>query len=239
MIVLGLGLPNPVDGSASAISSLFPPGAYVVFTDGSLDPEPLREDEEAAVRRAVAGRRREFAWGRTCARRALGALGFPDTTLPSLPDRSPAWPHGVVGSITHCVGFVGAVVAPGQRLAGIGFDAEVATPLPEDVIHLVCTPEERIWVERAPPPGVADWPKFLFSAKEAVHKCIAPGSGVMLDLRDVTIVPDPVGGTYSVQWARAVPPRTGAPDLGSIRGRFSSNGDFVFSAAWMAIPGAA
>ena len=67
--------------------------------------------EAAIVARAVERRKDEFATIRRCARTALAELGVP--AGPILPGvrGAPVWPAGIVGSMTHCVGYRAAAVA--------------------------------------------------------------------------------------------------------------------------------
>ena len=77
-----------------------------------LTPLP---DEEPLIARSVAKRRNEFVTVRHCARLALGELGVPPAPILKGDKGEPCWPDGVVGSLTHCDGYRGAVVA---RYAG-------------------------------------------------------------------------------------------------------------------------
>ena len=77
-----------------------------------MDRGGLFPEEEALVAGAVTKRREEFAAGRNAARAALAGLGPPPCPLLRAGRRAPAWPQGIVGSITHCSGFCCAVVAP-------------------------------------------------------------------------------------------------------------------------------
>jgi len=71
----------------------------------------------------------------------------------------------------------------------------------------------------------------IFSAKEAIHKCVSPLSGVMLDFREVTVIPDRDRGKFS---ARLESSRlAGAPDLAGISGRFVVTQTHVIAAAIM------
>ena len=118
--------------------------ASCVLRVWSDDGEPaLYPEESAAVARAVAVRRLEFARGRGCAREALAALGVAAGPIPVGPEREPVWPSGVVGSITHCEGFVAAVVARAADLRAIGLDVETAAPVGEDVGARVVHASER------------------------------------------------------------------------------------------------
>jgi 4'-phosphopantetheinyl transferase EntD len=171
----------------SELSRLFPSEVRVVEASGALCDAPLLPAEEDCVRDAVAKRRREFAMGRACARVALADFGIEGFPLLSGPNRAPIWPDGIIGSITHCDGLTAAAVARRGTLMGIGIDAEPAAPLDRDLAHLVCTEDERKWMETVRPPPNSDWGKVLFSAKEAVHKCTNPLNGVMLDFLQLSI----------------------------------------------------
>lgn len=186
--------------------------------------------EADLVRNAVASRQREFALGRSCARRALAQLGVGPVAIGAGADRAPLWPKGFVGSITHCRGFIGALVARSTCLRAIGFDAEIAEPIAPDLLHLICTTDEIEWIRTAqslPGPG---WPKVLFSAKEAVHKCVSPLYGVMLDFLDVTL--RPAGDSQSLV-ATAATGKLVSPDLTPIRVRFALTERIVFSCAFV------
>lgn len=217
-------------------SGLYPRCVTVVVADGTEAPGELTAGEADAIRNAVAKRRHEFAMGRTCARRALSAHGIADAELLVAANRGPVWPARFVGSITHCRGFIGAMVAEDACLASVGFDAEVAEPLSGDLERLVCTPEELAWIRaaNAPAPG---WPKVLFSAKEAVHKCISPLYGVMLDFLDVSLSPGP--DERSLLARASAPGRAAGVNLETITIRIAITERFVFSCAFVAAtPGA-
>jgi len=111
-------LPTRLDG-ACMVSSQF-------------DPALWHEEQFAlagiAPARGVAKRQSEFLAGRICAREALVQLrGEPG--VPAVgEDGAPQWPGGVVGSITHGQGRALAVVAPAQRIQGLGLDIETLLP---------------------------------------------------------------------------------------------------------------
>jgi 4'-phosphopantetheinyl transferase EntD len=214
-----------------AMAGLFPKSVGIACTDAAHYTGPCLLEEAASVRSAVASRRHEFLLGRRCARTALAAIGVAAGAIPRGRDGAPVWPAGVVGSISHCRGFVGAAVARAEVLSGIGFDAEPASPLDDDLVESVCTPAEIAWVGRAPRPAAADWPKILFSAKESIHKCIAPLSGIRLDFPDVTVVVSPTMATFSARLNARVDRLI--PDVGRIRGRLTLTRNLVLTAAYM------
>jgi 4'-phosphopantetheinyl transferase EntD len=168
-------------------------------------------------------------WNRVGAnsRSDAGARGEPSPN--SACHRGPRWPQGIVGSITHCKGFVGAVVAPAHALHAIGFDAERADPLALDLIPSVCTAREIAWVESQQIAPSIDWPKVIFSAKEALHKCVSPSTGRMLDFRDVTLLIDPDRLTFEA--TAAAPGSADGVDLARVRGRIAPGERFVFTYA--------
>jgi 4'-phosphopantetheinyl transferase EntD len=160
-------------------------------------------------------------------------LGIREYPLIAGTDRAPVWPTGVVGSITHCKGFTGAVVARREEFGGIGLDAEGAAELDEKLVPYVCTDAERAWTAVATSGPRCGWPKAFFSAKEAVHKCIAPASGVTLGFRDVEVrfSPDPGSPEEGEFTARRVGGSAGVPDLARLTGRFAVNPTHVFAGA--------
>ena len=185
---------------AALVRSLFANEVCAVAAAAGSEPPPLLPEEAACILRAVNKRRREFALGRACAREALEQLGIFGYPLLIGPDRAPVWPGGVVGSITHCDGFAGAAVAGRGLIRSIGLDAEAATPLDAEVVDLICTRKERAWIETAAPPPLADWPKIVFSAKEAVYKCLSPlYNSPPIDFLDVEIVPNPCDAEFTAR----------------------------------------
>src|SRR5262249_45820256 len=74
------------------LESLFSPDVVVEASGDDAPSEPLHPLEANFVRDAVPRRRREFAMGRACARRALARLGIEDRPLLPGHDRAPLWP---------------------------------------------------------------------------------------------------------------------------------------------------
>ena len=211
------------------LAHLLPSTVAFESADAATRPDPLLEPELAAVARAIDKRRHEFALGRTCARRALVRLGLGPVAIPTRPDRAPVWPEGVVGSITHCTGFAAAAVARSTDLRGLGIDAEPATPpLEERLVRLICTPAEAEDLPRRPPLEVVDWPRLVFSAKEALYKAVAPASGVFLGFQDVELDVDPASATFRCRLLRETHPAL--PDFGALRGTFLVYDGFLLTA---------
>jgi 4'-phosphopantetheinyl transferase EntD len=154
----------------------------------------LFPEEEAVVKAAVDKRRREFSTVRACARTALARLGSPP--VPLLPgDRgAPQWPDGFVGSMTHCAGYRGAAVAHARDLAAIGIDAEPHDRLPDGVLTVICSPDERSAF--ATLDSGMHWDRLLFCAKEAVYKAWYPVTRRWLGFEEVRVT-FAADGTFS------------------------------------------
>lgn len=157
------------------IDLILPPCARAAESPAdTLDPPPFAVEAEAVVA-AVPTRQREFATGRSCARRAIALLGGPPVPIGRGEHGEPLWPHGVIGSITHCDGYRGAAVAPADALSTIGIDAEPRQPLPPGLLGSIAVPAE-IEQIRELTCGDPDtpWDRLLFSAKESLYKAWFP-----------------------------------------------------------------
>ena len=194
------------------------------YDDGGCGP--LHPSEEAAVAKAVASRRAEFITARACAREALAALGAPATAVPVGEKRSPVWPDGVVGSITHTRGFRGAAVAWASAVRSLGIDAEAHDVLPDGVLGVVSSEAERAVLARlgADHPDV-HWDRLLFSAKESVYKTWFPLTGRWLGFEEAALTPA-ADGTFAAELLVPGPVVDGA-EVSSFSGRWTVSGGLV------------
>ncbi|MBF8190922.1 4'-phosphopantetheinyl transferase superfamily protein, partial [Nonomuraea sp. K274] len=181
------------------IESILPPYAVSADTtedelEGSLFPE-----EEAMISKAVGKRRKEFITARLCARRAIRLLGRQPTPILSGQSGEPLWPRGVIGSITHCRGYRGVVVATQVEAAAIGIDAEPNKELPLGVLQAIALPQEEQMVRElnAERPGIC-WDRLLFCTKESVYKAWFPLARRWLGFHDVRVVIGS-GGTFEAR----------------------------------------
>jgi 4'-phosphopantetheinyl transferase EntD len=174
-------------------ASLVPRAAAVVEMSDEQAASALPE-EQAALGRASGKRRRDFAVGRECARRALRKLGLDPVPILRGAAREPLWPAGICGSITHCEGYGAAVVARRTDIRGIGIDAELRKALPEGVFERVAVDAERRWISGAD--ARIPWDVLLFSAKESVFKAWFPVVGTWLGFQDARIEFDQPAGAF-------------------------------------------
>lgn len=119
----------------------------------------------------MTSRRTEFVAGRLCARDVLLALGAVSATVTRGSDGAPEWPAGFVGSISHTAGYAFAAAARSSNARSLGLDVEKiarfeATPR---ITRIIATPAERARFDFS-----TETLAIVFSAKEAVYKCLYP-----------------------------------------------------------------
>jgi phosphopantetheine--protein transferase-like protein len=166
----------------------------IADAEDTLDPA-----ERAAIEHAVAKRQQEFIAGRICARHALERRGIATGPLRRLPNGSIAWPGGITGTISHSEIWCGAAVARRSDAAGIGLDIETVARVKENIWRRILTEEERAWLEGQPEASTQQWAALIFSAKEALYKCVAALLECRIGFMDAVIIPDPRQGTFAVR----------------------------------------
>jgi 4'-phosphopantetheinyl transferase EntD len=174
----------------------------VVAEEAFADPPgvPLFPEEAAAVANAVAKRRDEFTTARSCARAALRRLGV--APVPILPGErgAPRWPAGIVGSMTHCLGYRAAALARRRDVVTIGIDAEPHEALPDGVLDAISIEAERAMLARlALDAPRVHWDRLLFSAKESVYKAWYPLTGRWLDFAEADVAIDPAVAGFTAR----------------------------------------
>lgn len=163
------------------------PGAGVGWADPRAD-HPAWPGEDIGP--AVDKRLREFRAGRVAARMAMAALSLAPEAIPARPDRSPAFPAGLAGSIAHTATVALAAVMPGAR--GVGIDVEPAHPI-----------DPALWATILRPDEFAD-PLTVFVAKEAAYKAQYTVSRRIMDFHALRVVVE--GETFTATFAQPVPP---------------------------------
>ena len=155
------------------------PGAVLVSC--AFDPANLAADDfqragitqTPALQRSVAKRQAEYLAGRVCARAALQRLDGRDYVPGTFDDRSPIWPAGIHGSITHGKGWAAAVVAADGACKGLGLDQETLLDdsRAERLAGEILTPAELERLDRSQL-GLAV--TLTFSLKESLFKTLFP-----------------------------------------------------------------
>jgi 4'-phosphopantetheinyl transferase EntD len=165
---------------------------------------PLTERERASIGPVDDQRLREFESGRVYAKQALALIGFHEVELPIASDRSPAWPAGAIGSLTHVMGRDGghfaAAVARRDAVDGVGIDIERENGLHPRLWDQVLTPRERQRVLRLPVPARGIEAQIVWCAKEAAGKAVRHP----IEPTELEIENDPDGDGYTVTWRHAI-----------------------------------
>lgn len=176
--------------------SLLPEGAGLAAAD-PRQLYPLLPEE--ALPHAIPKRLFEYSAGRHAARAALAEMGLLAQALPMQEDRSPLWPQGIVGSISHSGS---ACLAVAWRGRGIGLDLEEAADLEPELWSSILTPSEQHWAQGQPQPGLAA--KLIFSAKEAAYKAQYAVSRQLFGFEtfEITVT----GSGFTARFTASIPP---------------------------------
>ncbi|QGX99507.1 4'-phosphopantetheinyl transferase superfamily protein [Roseovarius faecimaris] len=215
------GLIFDPDVTEALARSLFAKGVEIGVAFPWEPADDLDPREAACMPRAVDTRLREFAAGRRAARRAMAALGLAPQPILHRTDRSPDWPAGVTGSITHIQSLAIAAVARDADHLAIGIDLEEGGDLPADLWPEICTPAELAWLSVQPEPHRGRLARLIFSAKEAAYKAQYPVTGQFLEFSAFEITPDLETGQFEAVLTA---------DIGPFPARMHFPGRFVFEA---------
>jgi len=169
------------------LQALLGPHAAVACCSTDGDVSTLAPVEHLAVARAIAHRQKEFAAGRAAARIAMQRLGRPAVSIPAQDDRSPKWPDGIIGSISHSHATCVSVVALKLHWQAVGVDVETDNDLPRELWSSICVSNEIQRASTLPDAIQARWMMRIFSAKEAYYKWIYPQTRRMPEFHDVEI----------------------------------------------------
>ncbi len=212
---------------------VLPDSADLVYAEMYDDPSHLSAlpAEEPLIARSVAKRRNEFITVRHCARVAMAQLGVPPSPILKGEKGEPHWPDGVVGSLTHCEGYRGAVVGRSIAVRSVGIDAEPHGVLPKGVLDAISLPVERTEISALP--GELHWDRILFCAKEATYKAWFPLTQRWLGFEDAhitfTVGSDGTTGDF-VSRILIDPAALSGPPLIELAGRWSVAGGLALTA---------
>jgi 4'-phosphopantetheinyl transferase EntD len=151
------------------------------------DPSLLALEEAQQIQSSVEKRRREYTSGRLLARSLLSNIGIDNFKLINSPNRTPKWPEGVHGSITHCDTLCVVAISNNHIITGIGIDVEPAEPLPQDAEKFVMLADEYSSIKKLPAALQSLATRLIFSTKEATYKAVYPRLQLFLDFSDVHV----------------------------------------------------
>jgi len=174
--------------SLAAAAARLLPGSVLSAASHIDGTAALTHDaERALVERAVAKRKHEFAAGRALAHVLISRLGGVDEPLVTGKGRAPAWPKGLVGSISHGAGLCVVAVASQARCSALGLDVEDAAPLKQKLWRHVLRDEEQAELAGLSDDDAGRRAKLAFSAKECFYKALWPRLTRVLNFEDVRL----------------------------------------------------
>lgn len=222
----------PVAGTLSPQSlshgarALFPAAVAVgVAGVGEGRAADLMTEEITALGSMAPNRAAEFIAGRLALRRAQRSLSVPCLAVPNAADRSPQWPAGFCGSISHACGLAIAVLAHrSDRVQSLGVDIEDDAALPADLHDIVLVPEERAAL--AGKESANRQAKIIFAAKEAVYKAQYLLTRRLFGFEMITVSVQPQAGCFGARFNSGIAPfRSGE----HVAGRYSVCGGLIIA----------
>lgn len=165
---------DEIAGSAPSLEGLF--SAAVLTASAPIDDHvaALLPAERDGLAQASPSRQREYATGRWLAHALLREQGEHDLAIPRNADRTPRWPIGWVGSITHSESACAVALARADARLGIGIDLEPDRAVKPGLERMICFGDELAWIAAAGEGGIGRRCRLVFSAKEAVYKAFHP-----------------------------------------------------------------
>ena len=135
----------------------------------NLPPEKLPEVNIGLSEK----RNQEYLLGRLSIKDALGSLGYPPTWIErDQRTKTPVWPEGITGSLSHSSGLALAVVSNCPAILGLGVDLEKANrTIDLKIERHICTQDESEDLHSLHPENQTIRLLLTFSAKESLYKC--------------------------------------------------------------------
>lgn len=204
VVVHGLRLAEPTDEVLT----------WLVASGVQVDP---------SLAQAILKRRAQFVAGRFCARAALRTVApeVAERAVGIAENREPAWPAGVVGSVSHTHGYVAAAVARADALRGVGIDFErwVREESHRGIASHVARDGELDALVARTGWSLRELVTLVFSAKESVYKCLYPEVQRWFGFHDARVIDvDVAGGAFVAELTVALTPSL--PAGTALAGRF-------------------
>ncbi|PCH94404.1 MAG: hypothetical protein COB84_07625 [Rhodobacteraceae bacterium] len=208
------------------MKSLLPASVSCASCDDPLSPSAQDLRDHPRLQRMAAPRQTEFLRGRHCAKTALIQAGASDHHVRAHEDRSPIWPQGFIGSISHTKEIAIAVAASASNLKSIGIDIERRKRVTDKLAQEICIASELDWLSGFSTDQSHDLATLIFSAKETIYKCLYPSVQHVFGFSAVTILPDLDAGSFNAVLSSEID-----TDYTNIQGRFCFSGQDVITSA--------
>jgi enterobactin synthetase component D len=176
------------------------------------------------IARAAPRRRAEWLAGRRCASEALRLLTGQGACPGMAPDRSPLWPDGTLGSISHSGDLAVAIAARAGSCLGIGIDIErvMDGQGAGEIASEALTPRERRHLANDPFSVT-----LAFSAKESLFKALHPLLRRPMSFRTSELIVWDGRGTARLRLVEELSPEF--PAGCEIEARFARLGDLLLT----------
>ncbi|MEO6994453.1 MAG: 4'-phosphopantetheinyl transferase superfamily protein, partial [Lacunisphaera sp.] len=120
------------------------------------------------------------------------------TAIPIGADRSPTWPPGIAGSITHTAEVAACVVARAVDVSALGIDLERARAVQPEIWDGVLTKLEAATLAAKPEAERSALATLIFSAKEAFFKMQYPLTKQWVDFHAAEVAVRETDGTFEL-----------------------------------------
>lgn len=192
----------PGDTRAVLVLGRFDAGAYQ-----HADYARFRIDCPPGVRGAVPSRQAEFLAGRLAAQYAMRQLGANIANIGQNADRSPAWPAGISGSLSHTRDICAAIVTDSDdTLTGVDVEKIASPATCEAIQSSVLTAADRKYLPRTTGLSNEEAVTMLFSAKESLFKALFPRVGRVFGFECAELVTAPETGALQLCLVRDLAP---------------------------------
>lgn len=170
----------------------------LVFSVGEVDIHQLIEQKIAipdSFDNMLMKRRSEYLAGRICAIKALEQLDIKTEDIKGLRqlcDRTPDWPNGIVGSITHTDTIAAACVGKSYLYNNIGIDIEKIMDIEtcKSIFDVILTPNEFENIDYLNKIRISHESliTLIFSAKETLFKALYPNIGYIFGFEVAKVI---------------------------------------------------
>ena len=168
------------------ISLGLPRGVVATFTEEEIPDDELF-CEELAISKSFEERRMiDFKRGRYCAHKCLGYYGI-NQAIGKDCDGMPVWPLGYVGSISHCPGLAGAIVARSTEYLSVGLDVEQIGRITPDLWSVLFTDKEIELIYKRPELVQPAFCTLIYAMKEAYYKMQFRLTGDGMEFNDLEV----------------------------------------------------
>jgi 4'-phosphopantetheinyl transferase EntD len=154
----------------------------------SDDIKQVNEKEFSLISSAGVKRQREFLCGRHYAHQILDSMGYSGYVISRDEHGCPAWPDGIMGSISHTNNYCVVAIAADESRTSVGIDLEESGRMKQSLWGRLFTQSEISQLKSIDQPiEQMRQAAIMFSAKEAFYKYDYPLNQRQYDFTDVEV----------------------------------------------------